>query len=92
MSEYVKYATSAGDQYLATVAEFQDSFLKSMAPYAQAASSMPKMPSPAPEYFPEMPTMAEITEANFSFISKLLKQQKKFTEKFFATTSPQESS
>ena len=92
MSEYVKYATSAGDQYLATVAEFQDSFLKSLAPVTQAASAMPKMPSPAAEYFPEMPTFAEMAEANFAFASKVLKQQKKFVEKFVAAMSPQESS
>jgi hypothetical protein len=90
MSEYVKFATSAGDQYLATVAEMQDSFLKSMTPYTQMMSTMPQ--TPASEYFPEMPTLAEIAEANFSFANKFLKQQKKFAEKFFAVATPQASS
>ena len=97
MSEYVKYATSAGDQYLATVAEFQDSFLKSVAPFTQAATqaaaALPKMPaSPIADFVPEFPTLAEITEANFAFASKLLKQQKKFAEKLFSVVSPSESS
>jgi len=89
MSEYVKYATSTGDQYLAAMSEAQDAFLKSMTPFTQAASSLPKMP--AMSFVPEMPTMAEITEANFAFASKFLKQQKKFAEKLFAITTPDES-
>jgi hypothetical protein len=91
MSEYAKFATSAGDQFLASISEMQDAFLKSMTPFTQAAATMPKMP--ASGFMPEMPTMAEITEANFSFANKLLKQQKKFAEKFFAVTmsAPEES-
>jgi hypothetical protein len=89
MSEYVKYATSAGDQYLSALAEMQDTFLKSMTPFSQMASSMPKAPTPS--FMPELPTMAEITEANFAFANKFLKQQKKFTEKFFSVTTPDES-
>jgi hypothetical protein len=54
------------------------------------AGSMPKMPT-APGMFPALPTMAEISEANFAFASKLLKQQKKFADKFFAVASPEES-
>jgi hypothetical protein len=87
MSEYVKFATSAADQYLSSLAEAQDAFLKSMTPYSDWASAVPKMP--AAKFAPEMPTMAEMTEANFAFASKLLKQQKKFAEKLFATTTPE---
>lgn len=90
MSEYVKFATSAGDQYLAAVSEMQDTFLKSLTPFSQVAATMPK--APASDFFPEMPTFAEVAEANFAFAGKLLKQQKKFAEKFFAAMSPQESS
>jgi hypothetical protein len=86
MSEYVKFATSAADQYLSAVAEAQDSFLKSMTPFQQMASMSPKMP--ASSFMPELPTLAEIAEANFEFANKFLKQQKKFTEKFFAATTP----
>lgn len=89
MSEYVKYATSAGDQYLAALSEMQDAFLKSLAPFSQMTATMPKMPAAA--NMPELPTLAEVSEANFAFTNKLLKQQKKFTDKFFDTTSPQES-
>ena len=89
MSEYVKFATSAGDQYLASLSEMQDAFLKSLAPFSQMASTMPKMP--AASNMPELPTMAEITEANFAFATKFLKQQKKFTDHLFSTVSPQES-
>ena len=88
MSEYAKFASNAGDQYLSALAEAQDTFLKSITPYTQMAASMPQVP--APHYAPELPTMAEIAEANFAFASKLLKQQKKFAEKLFAATSPQE--
>lgn len=87
MSEYVKFATSAGDQYLSTLSEFQDSILKSMTPFTEMMPSMPE--SPVASMFPEMPTMAEITEANFAFANKFLKQQKKFAEKFFAVATPE---
>ena len=89
MSEYVKYATSAGDQYLSAIAEAQDSFLKSLTPVQQMAAMAPKMP--ASSVMPELPTFAEIAEANFEFASKMLKQQKKFSEKFFAALTPVES-
>ena len=45
MSEYVKFATSAADQYLSSLAEAQDAFLKSMTPYSDWASAVPKMPA-----------------------------------------------
>ena len=89
MSEYVKFATSTGDQYLASLSEMQDAFLKGMTPLSQMSTSMPKMP--ATNFIPAMPTMAEITEANFAFAGKLLKQQKKFAEKLFAISTPDES-
>jgi hypothetical protein len=87
MSEYVKFATTAGDQIISNMAEAQDAFLKSMTPYSEWASTVPQMP--AAKFAPEMPTLAEITEANFAFASKLLKQQKKFAEKLFATATPE---
>jgi hypothetical protein len=37
---------------------------------------------------PELPTMAEVTEANFAFANKFLKQQKKFAEKLFSISTP----
>ena len=46
---------------------------------------MPSMPTPA--FAADLPTPQEITEANFAFATKLLKQQKKFADKLFATSS-----
>lgn len=83
MSNYVKLATEAGDQYLTFVAESQEQFLKlvSAAPWAREAASVP-----APAAW-DVPTPREIAEANFAFAAKLLKQQKAFTEKLFAATT-----
>lgn len=88
MSEFVKVATTVGDQYLSSLAESQEAFLKAMAPFAEMTSKMPSMPAmPAPAFASDLPTPQEITEANFAFVTKLLKQQKKFADKLFATSS-----
>jgi hypothetical protein len=88
MSNYVKLATDAGDQYLASLAEMQDNFLKTTAAFA--ARFVP--PSPvviAPAFqTPDLPTAQEVTEANFAFAQKLLKQQKSFAEKLLAASAP----
>ncbi|MDX1563175.1 MAG: hypothetical protein R3305_09625 [Gammaproteobacteria bacterium] len=86
MSEYTKIATSIGDQYLDALAETQETFLKAWAPATEWASKV-KVPQ-APGFAADFPTLAEITEANFAFTSKLLKQQKKFAEKLFANYTP----
>jgi hypothetical protein len=86
MSEFVKIATTAGDQYLTALSESQETFLKAMGPYKEFVSTMPKMPAPA--FAADVPTMQEVAEANFAFANKLLKQQKKFVEKLFETTVP----
>jgi hypothetical protein len=84
MSNYVKLATDAGDQYLASLAEMQENFLK--ASMAFAARLAPAMPFAAPPAFAaDLPTAQEVTEASFAFAQKLLKQQKSFTEKLLAT-------
>jgi hypothetical protein len=41
-----------------------------------------------PDIAGELPTPKEVVEANFAFAAKLLKQQKDFTEKLVAATSP----
>ena len=86
MSEYVKLATGAGDQFLATLAESQETFLKSL---SAAASTWTPLQAPVavPAFAAELPTPKEVVEANFAFASKLLKQQKDFTDKFFAATA-----
>ena len=86
MSEYAKLAGAAGDQYLASLSEGQDAILKSLTPYQEWLASLPKMPVPA--FAADFPTLHEIGEANFAFANKLLKQQKKFFEKLYDTTTP----
>ena len=85
MSDYVKKANGVADQYLTALAESQDQFLKTLASFS---SLVPKVPAPAvPEFATELPTPKEVIEANFAFASKLLKQQKDFTEKLVAATT-----
>ena len=85
MSDYVKVASEAGDQLLAGIAETQDNILKAMAPYTEWAQTQTTMAPPA--FSADLPTMQEVTEANFAFAAKLLKQQKKFTDKLFAAVN-----
>jgi hypothetical protein len=83
MSNYVKLATDAGDQYLNSLAEMQENFLKTTA--AMAAKFPPTTPViETPPAFAAFPTAQEVTEANFAFAQKLLKQQKSFAEKLLA--------
>ena len=86
MSEYVKLATGAGDQYLAALAESQETFLKSLSTFSSTWTPV-QAPVAVPAFAAELPTAKEVVEANFAFASKLLKQQKEFTDKFFAATS-----
>jgi hypothetical protein len=87
MSEYVKLAAGAGDQFLNALAESQETFLKSVTAFSSWAPAQPVPPVAAPAFAAELPTPKEVVEANFAFASKLLKQQKEFTDKFFAATA-----
>jgi hypothetical protein len=83
MSNYVKLATEAGDQYLTALAEGQEQFLKSLSGFA---AWTPKTASiPTPPFAADLPTPKEIAEANFTFAAKLLKQQKTFADKLLGT-------
>jgi hypothetical protein len=87
MSNYVKLATDLGDQYLATLSEMQENFLKASAAFAAKLTTPPATPAfemPA-ALAAAVPTPAEVTEASFGFAQKLLKQQKSFAEKLLAT-------
>ena len=87
MSNYVKLATDAGDQYLSSLAEMQETFLKNTS--AMAARFTPPAPIETPPAFAAaFPTVQEITEASFAFAQKLLKQQKTFAEKLLAVSTP----
>lgn len=94
MSNYVKLATDAGDQYLASLAEIQENFLKAttafaarLTPATAPAFALPAFTAPA-FTAPELPSAQEITEASFAFAQKLLKQQKSFAEKLVAANTP----
>jgi len=87
MSEYVKLATGASDQFLAALAESQKTFLKSLSAVSSSWTPVQAPVAAVPAFAADLPTPKEIVEANFAFASKLLKQQKDFTEKFFAATS-----
>ena len=88
MSNYVKLATDAGDQYLASLAEMQDNFLKATSAFtSRFATATPAIEVPA-AFTATVPSPAEVTEAAFSFAQKLLKQQKSFAEKLVATSTP----
>ena len=88
MSEYVKLAAGAGDQFLTALAESQETFLKSVTAFSSSIPATPVAPAfAAPAFAAELPSPKEVAEANFAFASKLLKQQKDFTEKFLAATS-----
>jgi hypothetical protein len=80
---YLKLATDAGDQFLSTLAEGQESFLKSL-----ATLSTPLPPPAIPAFAAALPTIQEVTEANFSFAQKVLKQQKEFIDKLVAASTP----
>jgi hypothetical protein len=86
MSNYAKLAAEAGDQYLTFLAESQDQFLKMVGTTTSFVPAMPAM-SAAPGL--DIPTPKEIAEANFSFATKLVKQQKAFTDKLFSALTPE---
>ena len=86
MSEYVKLASGAGDQYLTVLAESQEQFLKSLTTLSSWLPKTPTAPA-APAFAADLPTVKEVVEANFAFASKLLKQQKDFAEKLVAASS-----
>ena len=87
MSEYVKLAAGAGDQFLTALAESQETFLKSLSAFSSSWTPAQAPVAAVPAFAAELPTPKEVVEANFAFASKLLKQQKEFTEKFFAATA-----
>ena len=85
-SNYVKLASDAGDQYLASLSEIQGNVLKSTSAFAaRVPATSIEMPAAFAGVFP---TAQEVTEASFAFAQKLLKQQQDFTEKFLAASTP----
>ena len=53
------------------------------------AAKLPPMPpvETPPAFADKFPTPQEVTEANFAFAQKLLKQQKSFAEKLLAAST-----
>jgi hypothetical protein len=87
MSNYVKLASDAGDQYLNSLSEMQENFLKTTTTLASKLPPMPPVETP-PAFAVTFPTVQEVTEASFAFAQKLLKQQKSFAEKLLAVSTP----
>jgi len=87
MSNYVKLAADAGDQYLSSLSEMQDAFLKTAASFAEKFKPATPVATVPAFTAPELPTAEEITEATFAFAQKLLKQQKTFAEKMLAAST-----
>jgi hypothetical protein len=85
MSNYTKLATEAGDQYLNTLTQVQEQFLKSLS--AVTAWTPAPSPMPTPPFVADLPTPREVVDANFAFVAKLLKQQKDFTDKVLSTSA-----
>ncbi|HUQ52363.1 MAG TPA: hypothetical protein VM692_09085 [Gammaproteobacteria bacterium] len=85
MSNYVKLATDAGDQYLSSLAEAQENFLKATTAFATRFAPATPIETP-PAFATAFPTVQEVTEASFAFAQKLLKQQKSFAEKLLASS------
>ena len=80
MSDYVKLAENAGDQYLDTLAGSQNSFVEFIATLAAAPPTVSAvLPLPSPH---------EVTTACFVFAEKMLAQQKVFVDKLSATFTP----
>lgn len=93
MSTFVKMMTDAGDQYLATLNEVQENYVKATSAFsAKLASATPAPAATAPAFenpfASMMPTPKELMDASFEFTQKLLKQQKSFTEKLMAASTP----
>jgi hypothetical protein len=88
MSNYVKLAAEAGDQYLASLAGMQENFLKTTTAFAARFPPATPVTMPAGFAAPELPSAQEMTEASFAFAQKLLKQQKGFAEKMLASSAP----
>jgi hypothetical protein len=84
MSNYVKVASEAAEQYLTALAETQEQYLKYAKTFSAWVPPAPAMPTGAQDY---LPTPKEVLEANFAFVTKLLKQQKTFTDKLIATST-----
>jgi hypothetical protein len=89
MSNYVKLANEASDSYLAALNANQENFLKSVTAFA---AWLPASPTPTTLVSADLPTMQEITEANFGFAQRFLRQQQEFVEKFIAVSTPRPSS
>lgn len=85
MMNYTKMFTDAGEQYLATLGEMQENFLKARSALAAKLPTPPAVENPFASMFP---SPQDMTEASFAFAQKLLKQQKSFAEKLLATSTP----
>ena len=92
MSNYVKLATDAGDQYLASLGRDPRELHQGLdgVRLEVHAGDPVVMPPAFAAAAADVPTAQELTEASFAFAQKLLKQQKSFAEKLLAASTPAE--
>lgn len=90
MSSYPNVAAEAADKYLAMLAQGQDQFVEFV---RSSRELMPRMPegfnAPAPAMPFAMPSPRDIADAQFQFVTKLLKQQEGFVRQFYKSSGTQ---
>ena len=90
MSNYPHVAAEAGDQYLAMLAQGQDQFIEFVRSSREMMPQMPQMPGMPEGFAPQMPAMPsarDFADAQFSFATKLLKQQEDFLRQMYKLPS-----
>jgi hypothetical protein len=84
MSNYPNVAAEAGDKYLAMLAQGQDQIVEFVRSSKELMPPMPAGFSPKTPAMPfGIPTAREVADAQFDFVTKLLKQQEGFVRKLY---------
>jgi hypothetical protein len=86
MTNYLAETTKVADQYLAAVAQVQDSVIDSV---QAVVKNLPELPKPTVELpTADLPAAADVAAAFFDFAEKALAQYRAATEKLFAVLTP----
>ena len=85
MSNYPQMAAEAGEKYLAMLAQGQDQVIDFVRSSKELMPQMPQMPAGFGAQAPNMPfavpSARELTDMQFEFATKMLKQQEGFFRK-----------
>jgi hypothetical protein len=93
MSNYATVAAEAGDKYLATLAQGQDSFIEYVRASRDLMPGMMVSEVPKSTFAPfTIPTMLEVANLQFNFANKLLEQQRRFFAQLYSGTATRRSS